>query len=147
MVLKMEYRYACESDLDLLTEWNHQLIQDEGNWNTMTVPELRTRMRDWLAGEYQATLFELEGNAVAYALFRESPTEIYLRQFFVRRDRRRQGIGREAMRILRQQSWGRHKRLTVDVLTANLPAIAFWRSVGYKDYSVTLEILPEDHAE
>lgn len=31
---------------------------------------------------------------------------------------------------------------TVDVLVQNFAASAFWRSVGYQDYSLTLEILP-----
>jgi hypothetical protein len=62
---------------------------------------------------------------------------------FVRRDRRRKGTGQEANEILRYQLWPRHKRLTVEVLTANVPAVAFWRSVGYRDYCLTLEITPE----
>lgn len=81
----MQYRFVDDSDLDLLAEWNHQLIRDEGHRNTMTIPELRRRMMGW------------------------SP----------------------------------RKRLTVEVLTANEPAVAFWRSVGYVDYSLTLEIMPE----
>ena len=85
----MEHRFAGESDLDLLAEWNHQLIRDEGHNNPMTVPELRERMRGWLETDYRAVLFSMEGEPLAYALYREGPEEIYLRQFFVRRDRRR----------------------------------------------------------
>ena len=108
----------------------------------MTVPELRARMRGWLSGEYKAVIFETEGEAVAYALYRESATEVYLRQLFVRRDRRREGIGRAAVAVLHQSIWPAHKRLTAEVLTANVSAVAFWRSVGYRDYSLTLEIMP-----
>ena len=43
----MDYRLANNDDLDLLAEWNHQLIQDEGHRNRMTAPELRERMRGW----------------------------------------------------------------------------------------------------
>lgn len=50
---------------------------------------------------YRAVLFDLGGEVVAYALFRESPTEIYLRHLFVARGRRRQGIGRQAVEVLR----------------------------------------------
>jgi hypothetical protein len=39
--------------------------------------------------------------------------------------------------------WPPRKRLTVEVLTANVRAVAFWRSIGYKDYCLTLEIVPE----
>ena len=30
----------------------------------------------------------------------------------------------------------------VDVLVANKRAISFWRSIGYADYALSLEILP-----
>lgn len=109
----------------------------------MTVAELEQRMKGWLASEYAAALFENDGEVVGYALYREQPEEIYLRQLFVVRHRRRQGIGREAMEILRTQIWPKQKRLTVGVLVRNTAAIAFWRAVGYRDYSLTLEILPE----
>ena len=145
--MKMEYRFATDSDLDLLAEWNHQLIRDEGHRNPMTVPELRERMRGWLGGEYKAVIFGPEADPVAYALYRETATEVYLRQLFVRRDRRREGIGRAAMEVLRSQVWPRRKRLTVEVLTANLRAVAFWRSIGYKDYCLTLEIMPTEGGE
>jgi GNAT superfamily N-acetyltransferase len=107
----------------------------------MTVPELRERMSGWIGGEYRAVVFGPAVGPVAYALYKESPTEVYLRQLFVRRDRRRQGIGRESVIALRRL-WPRSKRLTVEVLTANECGVAFWRSVGYKDYCLTLEIVP-----
>jgi hypothetical protein len=52
--MKMQYRFATSNDLDLLAEWNYQLIQDEAHRNRMALPELRERMRGWLAGEYRA---------------------------------------------------------------------------------------------
>jgi len=122
---------------------NHQLIQDEGHRNKLTVSELEERMRGWLADEYRAIIYEDGGQVVAYALFREQPAESYLRQLFVVRDRRRKGIGRRALEILRSQVWPKTKRLTVEVLAANTPAVAFWRAVGYQDYSLGLEIMPD----
>lgn len=59
------------------------------------------------------------------------------------RNHRRQGFGRQAMKILITKIWPANKRLTVEVLVRNPAAIAFWRAVGYKDYCLTLEILPE----
>jgi predicted acetyltransferase len=139
----MNYRRANENDLLLLAELNHQLICDEGHRNTMTVAELAERMGQWLAGDYQAVVFEDAGNVLGYALYREEQTEIYLRQFFVVRDHRREGIGRQAISAFRAGAWPTRKRLTVEVLVQNQAALAFWRAVGYNDYSVTLEILPE----
>jgi predicted acetyltransferase len=118
------------------------LICDEGHRNPMTVPELEERMRGWLSGEYEAMLFEENEEVTAYAVYSEQPSEIYLRQLFVVRSNRSRGIGRRAVEILRSQVWPESKRLTVAVLVANSRAIAFWRAVGYTDYSLTLEIMP-----
>src|SRR6266700_3632155 len=111
----MKFRQATADDCPLLAVLNHQLIRDEGHRNRMTVPELEQRMRGWLSEEYRAVIYEDGGEIVAYALFREQAEEIYLRQLFVVRHRRRQGIGRRAMEILRSQVWPKCKRLTVEV--------------------------------
>lgn len=138
----MTHRHATMDDCPLLGELNHQLIQDEGHRDPLTVSQLVQRMREWLESEYVAILFEEGREVVAYALYREDPDEIYLRQLFVVRHRRRQGLGKQAMHLLRSEIWPKTKRLTVEVLTANTAAVAFWRAVGYRDYSLKLEILP-----
>ena len=141
-ITKMEYRIATETDLELLAEWDRQLIQDEGHRNKMTVVQLRERMRDWLFAGDTAVIFCVDQNPVAYTLYREEEGEIYLRQLFVKRDHRRQGIGKQAIQILRQTLWPHSKRLTVDVLSHNTEGVAFWHSLGYRDYCLTLEIMP-----
>lgn len=139
----MIWRVARLEDVPRLGEWNKQLIEDEGHRNPMTVAELEERLRGWLlSGEYQAVIFEENQYAVAYALFKESETEVHLRQFFVARSRRRAGIGRSAMLQLFSECWPANKRLTVDVLTRNEAAISFWRAAGYNDYALSLEIMP-----
>ena len=134
----MEYHFATDGDLDLLAEWNLQLIRDEGHRNRMSVVDLRVRMQEWLAGEYKAVVFRpgADGKPVAYADYRENEHEVYLRQLFVARDVRRRGIGRTAVGILREKVWPVMKRLVVEVLTANRAAVSFWRAVGYSDYSL-----------
>ena len=138
----MTFRAATSDDCPRLAELNHQLIRDEGHPNRMTVQELEQRMRGWLSAEYRAIIYEDGGEVVAYALFREQAEEIYLRQLFVVRHRRSQGIGHRAVEMLRSQVWPETKRLTVEVLVANKRAISFWRSAGYADYALSLEILP-----
>ena len=139
----MTFREATLSDSAELSGLNFQLIRDEGHRNRMTISELEARMRKWLSGEYRAVIFEDAGEIVAYALYREQPEEIYLRQLFVVRHRRSRGIGRTVMEMLRNRIWSKTKRLTVEVLVANERAVKFWRSVGYRDYALSLEILPE----
>jgi predicted metal-dependent HD superfamily phosphohydrolase/GNAT superfamily N-acetyltransferase len=138
----LTFRVAGPSDCALLAELNHQLIRDEGHRNPMTVPQPEERMRGFIQGEYGAVLFEQGGEVVAYALYRKRPEEIYLRHLFVVRQRRRQGIGRQTVEILRSQVWPKNKRLTVEVLVKNQAAVAFWHAIGYVDYALTLEIMP-----
>lgn len=137
----MTFRFAEPRDVDLLAEWNHQLIRDEGHRNQMTVPQLKERMSGWLGGEYKAVLFFSNKEPVAYSLYRENENEIYLRQLFVRRDQRNRGFGTNALEILRSKIWPA-KRLTVEVLCANESAIRFYRRIGYQDYCLSLEIMP-----
>ena len=138
---KMRWRYATVEDAGTLARMNQQLIDDEGHRNCMTRHELEERMRGWLLSqEYSAALFESDEELVAYALFRVEVDKVHLRQFFVVSHRRRQGIGREAIQILRNEIWPPGRRLTVDVLVANTVGVGFWRSLGYVDYSLTLEI-------
>jgi len=138
----MHYRVATVNDAPLLAELNHQLIHDEGHRNPMSVPELADRMRDWIISDYSAILFESDSDVVAYALYREEKESLYLRQFFVRRELRRSGIGRQCIDILFSEIWPQDKRISVDVLTQNTGGISFWRSVGFSDYCLTLEIYP-----
>lgn len=143
MTVALNSRFASLNDCSLLAEWNHQLIQDEGHSNPMTIEQLEERMRGWLAsGEYQSVIFEAQNVSVAYALFRETNDEIYLRQFFVARHQRHTGIGSQAMRKLFTDFWSHNKRWTVSVLVKNIPAVAFWHAMGYADYALTLEITP-----
>lgn len=139
---QMTFRRATLNDCALLAELNHQLIRDEGHRNPMTVSELAQRMKSWLTSEFTAVLFENGGSVIAYAVYAEQPEKIYLRQLFVVRSRRRQGLGRQAMEILRSKIWPENRRLTVEVLVHNTAAVAFWRAMGYRDYSLLLEIMP-----
>ena len=102
--MKLSRRDASEVDLTLLGEWNHQLIRDEGHRNPMKAVELANRMKNWLQGEYRAVIFS-DPEPVAYDLFKTEDASIYLRQFFVRHERRRSGIGRSEVEMLRSEIW------------------------------------------
>ncbi len=105
----------------------------------MGLAELEQRMAKWLGGQYQAILFEEGKLAYGYALFNEEPEYIYLRQFYVEREYRRRGIGRTAVGWLCRHVWGEGRRIRLDVLAGNEAGIAFWKSVGFGAYCLTLE--------
>ncbi len=140
MTLALRHRAATSAEVPILARMNQQLIEDEGHRNPMNLPELETRMRSMLDGDYTATLFERGERVVAYALWREEPEWVYLRQFFVARDSRRGGVGRQAIRVLVEQVWPANTRVRVNVLIGNVPALKFWRAVGFVDYLITLEL-------
>ncbi len=135
----MQYRFAKVTDSRLLASMNQQLIQDENHRNPMNLAELERRMAEWLGGHYQAVVFEEENLACGYALFRDEPEHIYLRHFYVDRNHRRRGIGRAAVGWLCRHVWNDDRRIRVDVLVGNEAGIAFWKSVGFGEYSLALE--------
>lgn len=139
----MKWRFAGGEDVRVVAELNHQLIADEGHRNPMDVGELEQRMRSWIAADYRCALFFGESGVVAYALYREDESaRTHLRQFFVVRGLRRSGLGREAFRLFQREIAPREKRIVLEVLSANPAAASFWRSVGFKDYAVTMEFAP-----
>jgi GNAT superfamily N-acetyltransferase len=96
-------------------------------------------MVDWLAGEYEAILFEDDRGVAGYALFKREPEWVYLRQFYVEPERRRAGIGTDAMQWLLANRWNDAPRVRLEVLVANAAAARFWRSLGFVDYCITME--------
>ncbi|MEJ2111073.1 MAG: GNAT family N-acetyltransferase [Acidobacteriota bacterium] len=142
-MMNITYRFATEQDLDLLANWNYHLIQDEGQRNRLSLPQLRDRMGKWIKGDYKAVVFESNQLPLAYALYREDPDEIHLIQLYVDRKKRRQGVGHYCIDILRLEIWPKDKRLIVEALVKNESTIKFWRSIGFSAYRLTLEIMPE----
>jgi GNAT superfamily N-acetyltransferase len=138
----MQYRHATISDSPVLSRMNHRLIRDEGHHNPMSVDELQARMEGWLAGEYQAVLFEDADSPAGYALFRRDGDTTILRQFFIQPERRRQGVGRQAMAWMLESLWADAVRIRLEVLAGNSTAIQFWRSLGFVDYCITMDRRP-----
>ena len=97
-------------------------------------------MRGWLAGTYSAALFERNGSAVAYALYRTEGPNIHVRHLYVARGARRQGIGTHVLRYLATHVWPAEARVTLDVLVGNTNAQAFYASLGFSPYTLMLEI-------
>ncbi len=137
--MNLSYRLATMNDAALLARMNAQLIRDEGHSNAMSERQLAERMSGWLAGEYQAQVFEIDGKPIGYALYRFEPEYVYLRQLFVQPGHRRRGVARRALEWLRTNAWTTRPRVRIDVLIGNRPGIAFWHAVGFSDYCVTME--------
>jgi GNAT superfamily N-acetyltransferase len=137
----MDFRFALAGDAKRIAPLNAQLIRDEGHRNSMTVEQLEQRMANWLSrDEYKAVIFEEAGIETGYALFQRNDDHVYLRHLFVNPDFRRRGIGRQALDWLWANAWTDASRLRIDVLVGNREGQAFWQSVGFQPYCVTMEM-------
>jgi GNAT superfamily N-acetyltransferase len=136
----MQFRKATIRDLELLVRFNLALIEDEGQQNQLSLPALEGRLRSWLRQGYRAIVFEEQMIPVGYVLYRQEDMLVYVRHFFIDRPYRRQGRGRRAMEALLAEVWPSDMRIMLDVLYANESGYAFWKSLGFTEYAVTLTL-------
>jgi ribosomal protein S18 acetylase RimI-like enzyme len=127
----MKITQADLSHVDKLAELNKRLIEDECHPNPMDVAQLAERMSGWLLDEYAAYLAILNGEIVAYCLYRDDGDHYYLRQLYVDRGFRRQGIATQLLDWMYQHVWI-DKMVRLDVLAHNKDAIAFYEKYGFK---------------
>jgi GNAT superfamily N-acetyltransferase len=137
--MTLRYRFATPADAAVVAAMNSALIRDEGHRNPMSVTELTERMAGWLKADYLCVLIEVSEAPIGYVLYRLDPEFVYLRQLYVLPDRRRSGVGRQTLAWLRSTVWPEGLRARIEVLIDNAVARAFWRSVGFEDYCVTME--------
>lgn len=141
----LRFRFATKNDVPALAAMNLRLIRDEGHRNPMTPAQIEERMASWLSGAYAAVVFETDGDAdgdpatCGYCLYRRESDLVYVRHFFVEAAHRRRGVGRAAIGWLLAHPWQGVPRLRVEALVNNQPAVAFWQSVGFLPYCITME--------
>lgn len=125
---------CTQDDLNILADLNKQLIEDEKSDNKMNIDQLKERMSGFLETDYNAYLFKRQNTVVGYALVKKSQAPIYLRQFFICRQYRKRGYGREAfnklMHLLGTDA------IDIEVLCWNNAGKLFWDSLGFKERSV-----------
>ena len=121
------------SDIPQLAVFNKQLIEDEHSDNPMSVPELEKRMDSFLNTEYDAYFFEEDKLIVGYALVKKSCSPLYLRQFFIGREYRKNHYGTKAFHALLE--YLNVDSIDIEVLSGNKPGNLFWESLGFKEVS------------
>ena len=127
-------RLCNNDDLDMLAVMNRQLIEDEQHDNTMDIGQLKERMRGFISGDYNACMFTDNNGIIGYALVDMKRTPLYLRQFFITRDKRRKGYGTLAFnRLMQLLGTG---TMDIEVMVWNDTGKAFWKSLGFKERSV-----------
>jgi ribosomal protein S18 acetylase RimI-like enzyme len=132
---------AKNTDVDLLAQLNRQLDEDEPHPYPLPLPALTERMKRWIGtGEYDVLLFRNGDQLIGYAVWRAEELGSYLRHFFICRDRRGQGWGRAAVQLLCRDVFPKDRPLNLDVATGNKAGLAFWRSIGFRDFSIGMEL-------
>ena len=121
------------SDVEELAQLNKLLIEDEKSDNTMNIEELKARMHGFLENDYAAYFFMEENKIIGYALARHTSNPMYLRQFYIDRNFRRQGKGRAALKVLLKEL--KTDTIDIEVLSWNEAAIKFWESCGFIERS------------
>jgi len=124
---------CSKDDIPQLANFNKQLIEDEKSDNPMSVSELEKRMDDFLTTEYDAYFFEKDSVIVGYALVKKSCSPLYLRQFFIGREYRKNHCGTEAFHALLE--YLEVESIDIEVLSENEAGNHFWESLGFKEVS------------
>lgn len=132
---------AKSTDVDLLAQLNRQLDEDEPYAYPQPLPALAERMRRWIdSGEYEVLLFRSGDQLIGYAVWRAEDFDSYLRHFFICRDRRGQGWGRAAVRLLCRDVFPKDRPVKLDTAVGNKRGIAFWRAMGFQDFNLGMEL-------
>lgn len=139
------WRRCTAADAATLAELNAQLSADEGA-SVGTPTAYLERMRTWLeTGRYEAAVIESDGRPLAYVLWRHDPDydDVYVRQFFVVRERRGEGLGRQLFDRAAEELWP-GQVLRLDVYDSNPRGRAFWERMGFQAYSALMRRHPAE---
>jgi RimJ/RimL family protein N-acetyltransferase len=132
---------AKDTDVDLLAQLNRQLDEDEPHPYPLPPSALTERMRRWIGnGEYEVLLFRSGDQLIGYAVWRAEEFGSYLRHFFICRDRRGQGWGRAAVQLLCRDVFPKDRPVNLDAVVGNEKSLAFWRAVGFQDFSIGMQL-------
>ena len=132
----MQIRECNNQDVPQLAVMNKHLIEDEKSNNPMSIEELEQRMQGFLSSDYKAYLFVEDESVLGYALVRHTSTPRYLRQFYIKREFRRQHYGKTAFELL--MKYIQADTIDIDVLPWNERGRLFWKSCGFEETCISM---------
>jgi GNAT superfamily N-acetyltransferase len=143
----LSLRPASAGDLALLAAMKRRLIEDEGSYNPMALPELEQRMRALLEGGWRVDLFCVGAACAGYALYQLRRDDydpqlqvVFVRHFYLERDLRGHGLGRQAFELLAAKRFPAGCQVALDVLASNPAGLAFWTRLGFQLYATSLKL-------
>lgn len=129
----MKIQKCTLEDTPQLALLNKQLIDDEKSDNSMNIIELEERMISFLTLDYDAYFFVVEENVIGYALVKNTCNPLYLRQFLIDRNYRKNHYGTKAFHALME--YLNIDSIDIEVLSWNERGILFWESCGFQEIS------------
>jgi RimJ/RimL family protein N-acetyltransferase len=145
--MELSIRPATAADIQRLAEMNRQLANDERSRNSMSVAALAVRMEKWLNEDWNVVLFEEQSKVAGYSVFQigsdyydPAIPEVHVRQFFIVRERRCRGLGRQAFGLLINTVFPPGAQIHLDVLATNPRGRRFWESLGFQHYSTAMRL-------
>lgn len=135
---ELTVRICRDEDLNLLATLNKQLIEDEQHDNKMNIDQLKERMKTFINADYTAYKFEENSQVVGYALVDHTKQPLYLRQFFICRNCRRNGYGKKTFGKLLETLDTKH--IDIEVMNWNNVGYSFWKSLGFKERSIYMKL-------
>jgi RimJ/RimL family protein N-acetyltransferase len=145
--LTLRLQSAGNSDLQILAEMNKQLIEDEKSSNPMGIKELEERMREFLENTWEIDLIMKEAKIIGYTLYKyqedllnRDEKQVYVRQYFIRREYRNMGYGIAGIELLKKTRFKDVKRIEIDVLETNPEGKRFWDRAGFKPYYTNMRM-------
>lgn len=135
------------SDVPLLAQMNDRLVVDQGSLNPFSMAELEQRFNEWLqTGTWQVDVVLEREQVVGYAVYQQRedyyyPDQrvVYVRQFYIEREYRGQGVGRAAFQALRQSRFPKGFPVALDVVATNPAGQHFWSKLGFSPYFVAMK--------
>jgi ribosomal protein S18 acetylase RimI-like enzyme len=129
-------RLLPSTDIALLARLYQEMLEDESFDIPRTPDELRDGMAGHLSSGEAAFLFMDQDKVVGYTLVIVKSAPPYIHHFYICRDARRHGYGKEAFYALLdtlETDW-----MDLDVLVWNERGHAFWRSLGFQPRSMIM---------
>lgn len=146
--MSIQLRIATSADSEYLLEMSYQLLEDEGLEEDISMIERQAVLQEWIEDGWSILLILKDHQIAGYMIYRKQREEfpsheqtVFVREFFVRREYRRRGVGRSAFELIVNEYIPRDVTITLNVPAANHTALRFWQEKGFEVFSTTLRLV------
>lgn len=129
-----------ESDLADLAAMNRRLQESEGRPSPPEPQLIAAQLSARLVSDLEAAMIESDGERLGYILFRHEADALWVEEFWVGIGRNAGDIGRAAFHEFLDREGFNHAHVRVRMPAASRRSRAFWKSLGFTEHSVTMDL-------